>query len=187
MGEISVLFYETFFKINENKEKACNRYKIINVKGIGNYGSKAPAKFEYEIKSKFPKFTFIVFCSYDTDVFEFGQKPPVNWKQVEKALKKKGAKEIYHIKAKKMIEDWFLIDKEGLCRFLKIKQIPKKLKGKDGNAKMKTLFKKANKIYQKGSYTHKFMDSLSLQKIFNAQKKELEILEKKLFNIKEKN
>lgn len=187
-GETEFVFFNKLIAFlknkKENKDKKCNKYKIINVRGVGNYALKAPAKFKHEIKPKFPSFFYILFCAYDTDVFQFSGIPPVNWQKVEKTLKKYGAKKVYHIKAEKMIEDWFLTDLEGLCSFLKLKKILKP-KGKDGNEKMKALFKKGNKIYQKGSYSHKFLESLDLQKIYTAQNEYLSDLEKELFDLED--
>lgn len=87
---------------------------------------------------------------YDADVFEYSAKPPVNWNKLEKSLKELGAFEVNHIKVKQMLEDWLLIDKEGICSYLKIK-VPKDLKGRTGYEKIKKLFKTADKVYQKGS------------------------------------
>ena len=67
-----------------------------------------------------------------------------------------------------MIEDWFIRDIQGICDFLKIKQ-PKKIK-QEGLVVLKELFKKSNKIYQKGSYTHKFLEKLDLAKIIASLK-----------------
>ena len=98
-----------------------------------------------------------VFCCYDTDVFELAQKPPTNWQIVKKKVCELGIDDFNEIKATRMIEDWFLKDIEGLCKFLGI-EIPKKLEGKDGLEKIKHLFRRGKKpkIYQKGSYSHKF-------------------------------
>jgi hypothetical protein len=51
---------------------------------------------------------------------------------------------------KSCIEDWILCDQEGICRFLKLKGVPKTLKGDNGIEKLNDLFGKANKVYQKG-------------------------------------
>ncbi|SJZ62298.1 hypothetical protein [Sediminibacterium ginsengisoli] len=77
-----------------------------------------------------------------------------------------------------MIEDWFLKDLKGLCQYLKIEET-KRVEGKDGLEKIKTLFKKGKKpkIYQKGSYSHKFIPSLNLLAIRNSVKIELSTVE----------
>ena len=46
------------------------------------------------------------FC-YDTDVFEFSQKPPVKWREVEKILIENGAAKVIHIKAKNLLKIGF--------------------------------------------------------------------------------
>lgn len=136
------LLYQHFRKNNEIKTKGI----VKNLKGIGRYEQKAPAKLKHEVINKNSKSRIIVFCSYDLDVFQipFQAKPPVDWKKVEQKLYDFGADEVFHIKADKMIEDWFLYDIEGLCRFLKIKK-PKKIVGKTAFDKIKILFKKGNK------------------------------------------
>ncbi len=75
-----------------------------------------------------------------------------------------------------MLEDWFLSDIEGLCKFLKLRKIPS-LSGKDGNTKMKNLFKMDNKIYKKGTYCYKFIDNLDIPQIRNLHSTELIKLE----------
>jgi len=45
------------------------------------------------------------------------------------------------------IEDWILDDMEGLCAYLKLKQIPNVLKRTDGNAKLSDLYSKARRTY----------------------------------------
>ncbi len=54
-----------------------------------------------------------------------------------------------HIKAEKSIEDWFLVDKEGIKTFLKLSSdvIPQ---GSSGYEKLKYLFKKQIRYMRKG-------------------------------------
>lgn len=94
-----------------------------------------------------------------------------------------GANKVIFVEANKMIEDWFLHDLSGLCRFLKIVK-PKNIKGKDGNEKMISLFKKAGKIYQKGTYCYHFLDSLDISIIYEQEKAQLKALEDLLFRKK---
>ena len=82
-----------------------------------------------------------MFLCYDTDVFEFEQHPKINWLEVEKILNKNGAKKVIQIKAKKSIEDWFLCDTESIIRFPKLPSNTK-VNGRNGQEKIKNLFKK---------------------------------------------
>ncbi len=168
-GETDEVFYKRLcYHLGARDYK---NLKIItkNLKGVGRYESKAPAIIKHEVAGKYPRANIVVFCSYDLDVFDipFRQKPPVDWSKVEKKLKNIGINKIYHLKANKMIEDWFLKDMEGLCSFLKIR-LPKKLNGKNAYEKIKILFKKGNKIYQKGSNVQKFVEHLDIDKIYKS-------------------
>ena len=77
-----------------------------------------------------------------------------------------------------MIEDWFIKDLDGICDFLKVKK-PKKV-SHEGFKVLKELFKLSNKIYQKGSYTHKFLEKLDLEKIIVTLKGVFNDLENRL-------
>lgn len=180
-GATEVVFYQSLIEHLQTKRTSkITNYKIINAKGIGRFESKVPAKFKNEIFPKYQEFPIIVVCCYDTDVFKFKSQPPINWERVVKRLKENGAVDVKLIKATKMIEDWFLMDLEGLCSFLNIK-MPKKITGSSGNEKMITLFKKSGKVYQKGTYCYKFIDNLNIELIYNCVKSELEQLDKLLF------
>lgn len=165
-GETDEVFYKRL--CNHFGARDLKNLKIIvkNLKGVGRYESKAPAIIKHQVINKYPKSNIVVFCSYDLDVFDvpFQQKPPVDWKKVEKKLRGIGIDKIHHLKADKMIEDWFLKDLESLCAFLKI-SLPKRLNGKNAYEKIKFLFKKGNKVYQKGSNVHRFVECLDINKI----------------------
>jgi len=180
-GQTDEVFYKKICQhLKKNKKPKSKKLFIKNLKGIGNFEKKACAKIKNEISPKFPKSDLIIFCAYDTDVFSipFQQKPPVNWKNLEKKLLCQGVSKIFHIKAKKMIEDWFLIDAEGICKSLKIKS--QKPSGKNGYEKIKNLFKKANKVYQKGYNINQFVDNLDYDKILSNIKEEISELNKQL-------
>ncbi|MBU7007509.1 TOPRIM nucleotidyl transferase/hydrolase domain-containing protein [Phosphitispora fastidiosa] len=88
-GETEKVFYEAIIKhLRElNPEKQCVEIVVKNVKGVGNYGSKAPRKLKNEILPKYPGVDFTVICCYDADRFKYDAKPPVKWKEVEKEIK----------------------------------------------------------------------------------------------------
>ena len=178
-GETEVQFYNALIDYYRDHSKSqLAGCKIYNIKSIGRFESKVSSKLKFEIIPKYPKFKLKVICCYDSDVFELAQKPPVNWTIVKKKVSDLGINEFEEIVAIRMIEDWFLKDIEGLCKFLKV-DIPKKLGGKNGYEKMKMLFKKGAKpkVYQKGSNSHKFVPSLNLRAIRDSVKGELKVLE----------
>jgi hypothetical protein len=183
-GETDEVFYNRLYQhLRKTHNNKAIRVFIKNVKGVGSYQNKVAAKFKHEIKHNrnYSSKQTVVFCSYDLDVFansvQFKRNPPVNWEKVEQKLRQFGADEVFHIKADKMIEDWFLADMKGICKSLKITQ-PKKLVGRDAYEKMKVLFKKGHKVYQKGSNTDKFVDKLDIKKIYLTFEKQFEELKK---------
>jgi len=162
----------------QNYNPKIKGYKVFNVKGISRFETKVATKLKYEVVPKHDVSNIKVICCYDSDVFELAQKPPTNWQIVKKKVNELGISSFSEVKAIRMIEDWFLKDLKGLCQYLKIEE-PKRLDGKDGLEKIKTLFKKGKtpKIYQKGSYSHKFIPSLNFLTIRSSVKSELSTIE----------
>ncbi|MCE7864291.1 MAG: hypothetical protein DYG99_12195 [Bacteroidetes bacterium CHB5] len=180
-GETEKEFFEALLKFyRENSSTEIKSCKIINVKGIGRFESKVAPKMKYEIIPKFPEADLSVVCAYDTDVFELAQKPPTNWNVVESKLAELGITDFSEVKAKRMIEDWFLEDLAGLCKFLKLTPVPKKIEGKDGLDKIKKLFRRKDKLYLKGHNTNKFIPSLDIETIRDKISVQLLPLEKSL-------
>lgn len=179
-GDSEEVFYSKLCRHIQLAKGTSNKIIIKNLKGIGNYESKAYAKLKNEVLPKFKDANIIVFCSYDTDVFDipFLQKPPVDWKKVESKISTLGY-ELNHIKAEKSIEDWFLKDLNGICAFLKVKP-PKRLKGKNGYEKMKFLFKKGRKVYQKGFNVNNFVNSLNFEVLYSELEGNLKDLKSKM-------
>lgn len=174
-GDTEVEFYKALISNIHKENGKFNVNKILyeNIKGITNYKNKINRIFSGRIINKYPNMGFTVFLCYDTDVFDFSQHPKINWKEVEKSLKKYGAKEVIHIKAVKSIEDWFLMDKEGVLTYLKL---PKdfKIKGKsNGQVLLKELFKKANRVYIKGQKCEGFISCLDMSVIEEGIKEEI--------------
>ena len=81
---------------------------------------------------------------------------------------------------KSCIEDWILCDQEGICRFLKLKGVPKTLKGDNGIEILNDLFGKANKVYQKGYQIKDVVATLDMGVIRKKNKDILKPLEKVL-------
>lgn len=169
-GETDYEFYNKV--LNSIKNKIPNKIfkvdvlKKVCITGIAKFQKKLVNKFVKEIVKNYSKdHEIIVFLCYDTDVFEFGIHPPVDRIKLETDLKNNGATKVFHIKANRTIEDFFMYDIDGIVNFLKI-QKPKVLKGSAGLEKLENLFLKANRIYQKGHKCSGFIDSLNMDIIF---------------------
>lgn len=168
-GYTEIEFYKRLVAvIRENHPEGRLNTRIIyrNVKGIGGYKKEVTRIFKREILVKNKDCTFTVALCRDTDVFEFAQKPKIKWNEVEKQLKEEGAKKVIHVQAVKAIEDWFLYDLEGVCKYLKIPMTQPT--GNNGYEKLGSLFKKANKTYIKGRMTKGFVESLDIEKIVDC-------------------
>lgn len=156
--------------------------EIQNMKGVSRYASsKFVGKLDAEIIPKSERKGMKVYgvcCSYDTDVFEDDESPIVDWKKLRKSIIRLGIEEFCTIEVKSAIEDWLLDDLEGLCTFLKQKDIPSSLKGSSGYAKLLSLFKRSGKIYAKGVSIENFIDCLNMEKIRNKRKATLSELER---------
>lgn len=165
-GDTEVDFYNKMVaSIKEKAGRSACTVKIKNVKGVGNYQNRACRIFENGIKKNYPGYQYVIVLCYDTDVFLYSRKPPVDWDAVTKALKEKGADQVTLVRSNKSIEDWFLFDMEGLRSFLRIS--PKtKLPVYKGQKGLEQLFLKANKTYIKGVRCKGLVDALDMDKIF---------------------
>ncbi|MFH0734903.1 MAG: hypothetical protein V1773_10785 [bacterium] len=80
-GETDSLFYKRVIDYYSKKfGKPKIPYLIKNLRGVGQYRKKVCAYFKNDIYAKYPNFNHFVFLTYDTDVFEYAAKPPINWK-----------------------------------------------------------------------------------------------------------
>ena len=173
-GETEVEFYKKLLSYVRNK--AANKrldasIECVNVKGVGGFKNIALRKFEKQIRPKYIRkggdCEFVIVLCRDTDVFEFSPKPPINWEDVTKEFKKiKVISKVIDIKAKHSIEDWFLVDLEGILKYLKLPLNTKAIGG-NGYKKMQNLFGKSNKMYYKGKRSNNFIESLNFEKIIN--------------------
>lgn len=167
-GDTEVEFYKHVIS-NARQKRAGGRFDINieckNVRGVGGFKNIALRKFIKEIKPKYrEECEFSVALCRDTDVFEISPKPPIKWDEIEMAFKENGAHKVIHIEAKQSIEDWFLLDEEGIISFLRL---PKRTKvsGVNGYDKLKKLFKQANKMYYKGMKSNGMVGRLDIDKI----------------------
>lgn len=164
-GPTEVEFYKTVIVDARNLmgiPYSCE-IEYVDMKGIGNYKKDALRRFK-TLKSKHPDKDIIVFLCIDNDVFEFSRKPPFDRTVLKESLKEAGAQKVAYIVAKESIEEWFLCDFEGVIKYLRLPQNTKRPK-KNGQEAIKDLFKKANKIYVKGSKIEGFIEKLNVRKI----------------------
>ncbi len=158
--------------------------EIQNLKGVSCYASsKFVGKLQGEIITKAEKKgekVYAVCCSYDTDVFEGEESPIVDGKKIKKSILRLGIEQFCTVEVKSAIEDWLLDDLEGLCSSLKLKEVPRNIKGNNGYAKLLALFKRCGKVYTKGLSIEDFVDAISIEKIRNARKSALADLEEVL-------
>jgi hypothetical protein len=180
-GETDKIFFDALLHYYRAASKVeIASCEVRNLKGVSRYTSKVLGKLENEIqpmaRSKGMEVKAVC-CSYDTDVFEFAERPVVDWSRVEREVKRLGIEMFCRIEVKSMIEDWLLDDLAGLCAFLKLKQIPNSLQGNNANARIQFLFRKANKNYLKGNRIAEFISFLDMAKIRNQRKASLRGLE----------
>jgi len=164
-GATEISFYKKFVSHIHEKNGGSLSAKIIykNLKGIGNYKIQARNHLLKHIIPNHPKERITVLLCHDTDVFEGAAVPPVDWKKIrDELIKISEVNKVDFIKAKKSIEDWFLYDEVGILKFLRLPP-ETKVNGR-GFARIKELFKKANKLYVKGGRheAERFMDALNI-------------------------
>lgn len=183
-GETDEVFFKALIDyyrtISTSEMRPC---KIYNLRGVTRYSSKLLAKLKNDClpdaKNKGYKIQTVC-CTYDTDVFEVRNPLMVDWSALRKAVKRMGIEEFIQLGIKSSIEDWLLCDQKSICRFLKLKDVPKTLKGNNGNEKLNDLFGRANKVYQKGYQTKDLVTSLDMGVLRNKNKVFLEPLERAL-------
>lgn len=175
-GDTEEEFYKKLIKsLRQKSEEVLNRILIKNIKGVGNYKSKVVRIFNKCIKRDYPNYTYeIIFC-YDTDAFELISKPLIDWEELITELRSQGASNVKLVPVRKSIEDWFLYDFEGVCKYLRL---PKSFKSKDyrGLKGLKMLFNKANRVYVKGSGCEDLVQKLDIEKIFPYICKDISVI-----------
>ena len=127
--------------------------EVRNLHGVSRYMSKVSGKLRNQIIPAAQKKGLevkAVCCSYDTDVFEYAERPVVDWPRVEAEVRRMGISNFCQVKVEQMIEDWLLDDMDGLCAFLKLKHRPAKVHGSSGYERLKSLYKAAGQVYVKG-------------------------------------
>lgn len=156
---------------------------VCNLKGVTRYTGKVLAKLKNEYLPEARRRNCriqTVCCSYDTDVFEAANPLMVDWQSLEKSARRIGVETLVRIGVKSSIEDWILDDTEGICAFLKLKAVPRSLKGGSGFDKLSGLYAKARRTYQKGYATRDLIRALDMGKIAKKRSDVLTALEKAL-------
>ena len=183
-GDTDELFFkalvEHYKKVSQTPLLPC---QVCNLKGVTRYSGKLLAKLKNDFLPEARKKNYriqAVCCSYDTDVFELNHPLIVDWKQLEKNVRKLGIEHFVQIGVEHAIEDWILDDLQGICRFLKLKEMPKTPKGNNGFEKLTDLYAKAHKTYQKGFATRELIANIDMDIIIRKRKEALRILEQML-------
>ena len=183
-GDTDEVFFKALLDYYKSSSQApLTPCEVINLKGVTRYTSKLLAKLRNEILPEAKrKNTSIqtICCAYDTDVFEVRNPLIVNWDSIRSKVKRMGVESFIRIGVSSSIEDWILDDIEGICSYLKLKQIPKSLKGTNGNARLCDLYSKARKIYSKGYSAREMISSLNFSVIRDKRLSSLQELEKVL-------
>lgn len=164
-GDTEIEFYKALISHLRKKNKSpftCN-FEYKNMRGVGNYKNDALRRLN-DVKSKYPDNEIYAFLCFDTDAFELAKKPPVDMNDVKQKLRENGAHAVSFVKAKKSIEDWFLLDFDGVIKYLRLPAKTPREKG-SGQAVLQKLFKKARRVYIKGGNTGDFIDHLNIETI----------------------
>lgn len=182
-GETEIEFYKRVVANARQKRadgKLDSYIEYRNVNGIGGFKNIALRKFIKEIRPKYgASCEYCVVLCRDTDVFELASKPPIKWDEVEVAFHENGVQRVIHIEARHSIEDWFLLDVDGILSFLRLSK-KTKVSGSNGYDKLKKLFRQANKMYFKGMKSSGLVDRLDIDRIVQDIYDELEPLYKEL-------
>lgn len=179
-GDTDQIFFEGLLEYyRKNSSTSIHSCEVKNLKGVSRYTSKVIGKLKNEICPKIQRKGMevkAVCCSYDTDVFEFAERPIVDWKKVEREVKALKIQNFCQIKVEHMIEDWILDDMTGLSKYLKLNEISK-LSGDNAFDKIQNLFKRANKVYFKGISIKGFIAEMNFTPIRKRRKSALHELE----------
>lgn len=189
-GETELIFYKRMIDYifrSVAKKPVVNKTDIdfILARGVGNIASRAVQMY----KLKYPPSNDrrnVVFCCFDTDVFENGHLPGLWTERTRGRFLDAGAAEVFTIKAEHMIEDWFFCDYSGILRHLGIDRppapYPEQLPGANAAKKLNGLYKLSHKVYQKGYASDKLVEHLDMAKIYDCVKDEFKIFIREIMN-----
>lgn len=180
-GDTDELFFKALLEhYRQHSNAPLLPCSVCNLKGVTRYTSKLLGKLKNEYlpdaRKKDVRIQAIC-CSYDTDVFETRNPLTVDWKSLEKSVRRLGIEPLVRIGVKSSIEDWMLDDLDGICAFLKLGTAPKSLRGSNGFLKLSDLYAAARRTYQKGYATRELIAALDMDKIIQKRKDALQQLE----------
>ena len=180
-GDTDELFFKALLEhYRQHSKGTMLPCSVCNLKDVTRYTSKLLAKLKNEyLPDARKKDVYIqtICCSYDTDVLEAKNPLIVDWKSLEKSIKRLGIDSLVRIGVRSSIEDWILDDIDGICSFLKLRNAPKSLKGSNGFLKLSDLYAVARRTYQKGYATRELISALDMDKIIRKRKDALQELE----------
>ena len=147
---------------DDGSEKILVKFNVVGAITQVSHSAKwfsSKCSREYKIPWK-------VFLCYDTDnsANDISKFYEDDWKLLRSDLKKAKAEEIIDLAARADIEDIMLMDVAGICRYLGI-EVPDKLHGRKGKAKMKALFRSCGSTYHEGDKAKDMIEGLDFQKI----------------------
>lgn len=181
-GETEVVFYKRmidyiYSSCVKNPVVPRKNVEFILARGIGNMSARAVQT--YKMRYSGGGYRNVVFCCFDTDVFDNGNLPGLWTERTRERFLDAGADEVYTIRACHMIEDWFFYDYQGILKFLNLEHIsirrPEQLYGSTAAKKLNSLYKMSHRIYQKGYAADKLVEHLNIGKIYNCVKNEFKI------------
>ena len=181
-GDTDKVFFDRliqFYRLNSTTPVAS--CEVYNLHGVSRYNGKLTGKLRGSIipaAARKGMEVQAVCCSYDTDVFEYAERPVVDWKRVEIEVRRLGIREFCQVKVEQMMEDWLMDDIRGLCSFLKLKKKPTVPTGKNGYERLQHLYKLANNVYVKGLGASGLIKSLDIAAIRNKRQMALSELER---------
>jgi hypothetical protein len=173
-GQTDDLFYKRMIahikKIGNMDRYPFDSIDFVCAKGIGNLQKKIVNVIRsrlFSVQEYIDADITVVLC-YDHDVFEYSQNPPIDREELENDILNLGECTIIKIEARRMIEDFFLHDFEGIRSHLRLKKTYK-LK-KTGYEGIKQMFKDGGKTYFKGENVDGLIDKLNFDVIFGKMR-----------------
>lgn len=136
---------------------------------------------------KFKNIKWNVFLCYDTDGNNFSTFTELDWKILRENINKlTNVEQIFDCSANRDIEDLFLIDIEGIKKFLNIEAdiVVENLKGRKGKVKLKNLYTYYTDLtYHEGEKALPLIQAIDLRKIINHPNNNIDKLEELIKNI----
>jgi hypothetical protein len=177
-GRFDNLLSEFVYEIDSEHSSVLVR--MFNLNTITQIASSADW-FKSSCKQEFKGISWTVFLCYDTDSHsrDISKFYEGDWKKLRDKLKGRGVC-IVDLAARAMIEDIFLLDSEGICRFLEV--IPQSIP-KTGNAKksLKDFFRKNGRTYHEGERAKDLIWSLDKDKIIDRSEIQFTLIEEACF------